>query len=158
MNLRSLAIVVFSVLLVSCGTLQSNGYQAFTHSAKYRPADPMETFGVKGKVFNGRLYEVDAAGNGYMSRDAVRGFALWAAGKAAYDNGYKEFSILIENGDVSSSLQMNGYVSNHGYNSTMSQVNKFSVKLIILLITEADYSTVDKIFKAEKYYQPGSKL
>ena len=151
-------IIVVSMLFVSCGTLQPNGYNAFTHSAFYSVADPLEYFGIKGKTFEGRLFEIHAGGNGYMSRSTVKSYAMWAAGKAAYDNGYEEFALLIEDGSVSTSLQTNGYTSKYGYNSSTYQVNKYMVDLVILLITENDYSYVDKIYKTTKYYQPGSKI
>jgi len=160
MKLKYFGIIVLfvSTLAVSCGTLQPNGYESFTHSAFYSLADPMEYFGAKGKSFDGRLYEIHAGGNAYMSKSEVKGYAMWAAGKAAYDNGYEEFSILIEDGSVSRSLQTNGYSTQYGYNSYTNEVTKYSVELVILLITDKDYSYVDKIYKTSKYYQPGSKL
>jgi hypothetical protein len=140
------------------GTLEPNGYDSFTHSAHYTAVDPLEIFGIKGKVFERRLFRVDAGGNAYKSRAAVKHYAMWAAGKAAYDNGYKEFSILIEDGSVYTSLETKGYVADSSFSASTYEINKYRVTLIILLITENDYHYVGRIFSTDKYYQPGSTL
>ena len=152
------AVIAFTIFFVGCASVNQNGYQSFTHAAVYNSADPLELFGIKGKAFEGRLFKISAKGNAYMNRTTVKNYALWAAGKAAYDNGYKEFSVLVEDGSTSTSLQTNGYVVNKSYSSNSYVVNKFNVELIILLITEKDYPYVDKIFKTSNYYQPGSTL
>jgi hypothetical protein len=148
-------VIIF--VFCGCGTMLPNGYEAFSHSALYYEADTRELFGTRGDVFQGRVYEIRSGGNAYMSRNEVKGFAMWAAGKAAFDNGYKEFSILVEDGDVSKYLQSYGYTNKYGYTSNSYTVTKYGVILIVLLITDEDYSYIDNIYLAEKYYSPGSE-
>jgi DNA-binding LacI/PurR family transcriptional regulator len=129
--------------------MKPNGYGSFSHNAYYYEEDALELFGSRGVELQGRVFRVRSNGNGYTSKGTVRRYAMWAAGKAAYDKGYKEFSILDEDSDVSTS-----FVTNQGYTNT---VNKHSVTTYIVLITEDDYYQVDNIYQTEKYYQPGSK-
>jgi hypothetical protein len=152
----ALSVIALSISLAGCSTLGPHGYDSFTHSANYQPADPMEIFGAKGKQFDGRLFRVTAAGNAYMSKAVVKGYALWAAGKAAFDNNFEEFAVLVEDGSMSKSLQTSGFATQYGFNASTSEINKFSVDLVVLLITEKDYELVNNIFKTSKYYTPDS--
>ena len=168
--MKKILVLVLLSLSVSACT-----YNLF-NPPKVKELDPVEMFGTRGKVLEGRLYLATCETNAFGSAETARNTNLKKAAKTAKKKGFSYFTILDRNSfskmktvsyttheNITSKTNFNAYGSD-GYsvrgnvdtNYRVPVKNTFNTefhtsKILFLLLNEDELDYWNNIYSVEKY-------